>query len=90
VVLHIVGAKHDIHRNKPIVTELEHGLKLHMCLNLYGEKDFNPIHLICILEIKDIIRMSTNPWLDGKCWVFLQVPNALFVLPIQVGDILES
>jgi hypothetical protein len=61
VVLHIIGAKHGIHKFKPIVTELEHGLKLRRCLNPYGEKDLNPFHLICSLEIKYIIRMNTNP-----------------------------
>ncbi len=66
VVLHIVGAKCDIHKNKPIVIKLEHTLKLHRCLDVYGERDLNPIHLICILEIKNIIRMNTNPWLNGK------------------------
>jgi hypothetical protein len=61
MVLHIVGAKGNIHTNNPIVIELEHGLKLCMCLNPYGEKDMNTIHLTCILETKNIIRMNTNP-----------------------------
>jgi hypothetical protein len=49
----------------------------------------NPIHLTYILEIENIIRMSTNPWLNGKCRVCVQVPSAPLMLPIQVGDILE-
>jgi hypothetical protein len=61
MVFHIVGAKCDIHRNKPVVIELQHGLKLHRCLDLYGERDMNPIHFTCILEIKNIIKMSINP-----------------------------
>ncbi len=61
MVLHIVGAKCGIHRNKPVVIELEHGLKLHDCLDPYGERYMNPIHLTYILEIENIIRMSTNP-----------------------------
>jgi hypothetical protein len=28
VVLHIIGAKHGIHKNNPIVIKLEHGLTL--------------------------------------------------------------
>jgi len=28
VVFHIIGAKHGIHKNNPIVIELEHGLTL--------------------------------------------------------------
>ncbi len=65
MVFHIVGVKCGIHRNKLIVTELDHGL------NYYGEKDMNPIHLIYLLEIKNIIRMNTNPWLNGKHWVYV-------------------
>jgi hypothetical protein len=90
VVFHIVSAKRGIHRNKPIVIELEHGLKLSRWMYPNGEKDLNPIHLTYILEIKNIIKMSTNPWLNGKCQVFVQAPSAPLVLPIQVGNILES
>jgi hypothetical protein len=61
VVFHIIGAKCGIHKNSPIVIELQHGLNLHRCLDPYGEWDLNPIHFMCILEIKDIIRMRTNP-----------------------------
>jgi len=61
MVLHIIGAKCGIHRNKLAMTKLEHGLKLRRCLNPYGERDLNPFHLTCSLEIKDIIRMNTNP-----------------------------
>jgi len=42
------------------MTKFEHGLKLCRCLDPYGERDLNLIHLTCILEIKNIIRMSTN------------------------------
>jgi hypothetical protein len=90
MVLHIIGAKHGIHRNKPIMTKLEHGLKLCRCLDASSERDMNPIHLTYILEIKNIIKMSTNPWLNRKHQVCLQTPSALFVLLVQVGDILES
>jgi hypothetical protein len=89
VVFHIIGAKCGIHKNKPILIELEHGLKLCRCLDAYGEKDMDLIHLICILEIKNIIRMSTKPWLNRKCWVFVQPPSALLVILVQVNDILE-
>jgi hypothetical protein len=66
MVLHIIGAKCGIHKNKPIATKLEHGLNMHRCLDPYGGKDMNPIHFTYILKIKNIIRMSTNPWLNGK------------------------
>jgi len=46
---------------RPIVIELEHGLKLCRCLDPYGERDMNPIHLTCVLKIKNVIRMSANP-----------------------------
>jgi len=72
------------------VTELEHILKLHRCLDPYGERDLNPIHFTCILEIKNIIRMSTNPQLNGKRQVPMQAPNVPLMISIQVGDILES
>jgi hypothetical protein len=78
------------HINKPIVTKLEHGVKLCRCLDPYGERDLNPIHFTYILEIKDIIKLNTNPWLNIKCWVFVHVPNALLVFLVQVGNILES
>jgi hypothetical protein len=71
VVFHIIGAKHGIHRNKPIMTELEHGLKLHRGLDPYGERDMNPIHLTYILEIKNIIKMNASPWLNGKRHVYV-------------------
>jgi hypothetical protein len=70
--------------------ELEHGLKLHKCLDPYGERDLNPIHFICILEIKNIIRMNTNPWLNEKCRSFVEAPSAPLVFPVQVNNILES
>jgi hypothetical protein len=66
-----VGAKCGIHKNSSDVTKLEHGLKLLRCLDPYGEWDLNPIHFTCILQIKNIIRMSTNPWLNRKCRVFV-------------------
>jgi hypothetical protein len=63
------------------VTELEDGLKLHgKHLDPYGEWDLNPIHLIYILEIKNIIMMNTNPRLNKKCGFFAQAPSALLVL----------
>jgi hypothetical protein len=61
---------------KPIVTKLEHALKLCRCLDPYGEMDMNPIYLTCILEIKIIIRMNVNPWLNGKHKVCVQAPSA--------------
>ncbi len=84
-----VGAKCGIHKNNFVVTKLEHALKLRRCLDPYGEWDLNPIHFTCILQIKNIIKTSTNPWLNRKCQVFVQVPNALLMFPIQVRDILE-
>jgi hypothetical protein len=51
---------------RPIVIELEHALHLCRCLDPYGERDMNPIYLTYILEIKNIIKMSANPWLNGK------------------------
>ncbi len=47
----------------------------------------NPIHFTCILEIKNIIKMSTNPWLNGKRRVCVQMPNAPLALLVQVGYI---
>ncbi len=72
------------------VTKLEHGLKLCKCLDPYGERDLNPIHFTCILEIKNIMKMNTNPWLNEKCRVFVQAPSAPLVLPVQINNILES
>ncbi len=52
VVFHIVGTKCGIQGNKPIVTELQHGLKLCRCLDACDQRDMNRIHLTYILEIK--------------------------------------
>jgi hypothetical protein len=76
LVFHFIGAKCSIHKICLVVTQLEHGLKLHRCKVTYGEWDLNPINFSCILEI-EYIRMIANPWLNYTCWVILQAPIPL-------------
>jgi hypothetical protein len=52
MVFHIIGPKCGIQKNSHVMTKLEHGLKLHKCLDPYGEWDLSPIHLTCILNKK--------------------------------------
>jgi hypothetical protein len=61
----VIGAKYGIHRNNPIVTQLEHGYKLYKCQDPYGEWGLNPINLTYILDRKYIIKtLNPNPWLN--------------------------
>jgi hypothetical protein len=52
MVFHVIVAKSDIHRNSPIITKLEHNLKLCECMDPYGEGELNPINLTYVLKIK--------------------------------------
>lgn len=70
MVVHIIDAKCGIHENSPIMTKLENGLELCRCRNPYGERHLYLIHLTYILEVKDIIKVSTYPWLN----INFQVP----------------
>ncbi len=64
-ISHVIGAKYGIHRNNPVVTQLEHGWKLCKCLDLYGEWYLNPINLTYILDMKYIIKtLNINLWLN--------------------------
>jgi hypothetical protein len=51
MVFHVIGVKSDIHKNSPIITKLEHNLKLCKCMDPYGEGELNPINLTYVLKI---------------------------------------
>jgi len=53
MVSHIIGVKCGIHGNNLVLTKLEYGLELCRCIDLYGERDLNPIHFTCVVKIKD-------------------------------------
>ncbi len=53
MVLHIIGVEHGIHGNNIVLIKLEYGLELCRCLDLYGERDLNPIQFTCVVKIKD-------------------------------------
>jgi hypothetical protein len=64
MVFDVIGAKSDIHKNSPIITKLEHNLKLCECMDPNRERELNPINLTYVLKIKNVIKVTLYLWLN--------------------------